>query len=105
MGLAKIIVAIGAVAFLGVTAWSFSTGVPVDWAAFTADPWVALAVADLYLGFVLLAVVIALLERSPVRAALWIIPLFVVGNLVAAVYLLLNLNRIGPALKRAREGV
>ena len=71
MGFAKIIVAIGALAFLGVTAWSFSTDAPVDWAAFTADPWVALATADLYLGFVLLAVVIALVEPSPVRAALW----------------------------------
>ena len=104
MGLAKSIVILGMLAFVGLGAWTFSTGAPVDWAAFTADPWVAVGMADLAFGFLLMAVIIGLTERSILRAAPWIIALFIVGNLVAAVYLLANLNKIGPALRRAKEG-
>jgi hypothetical protein len=104
MAIAKIIIIAGVLAFIGLGVWTFSTGAPVDWSAFTADPWVSVGMADLTFGFLLMSVIIGLTERSFLRAAPWIVTLFIVGNLVAAVYLLVNLNKIGPALRRAKEG-
>ncbi|MEN3974569.1 hypothetical protein [Emcibacter sp. SYSU 3D8] len=102
--MARLIVALGILFFLGVGVWAYSTGAPLDWGAFTADPWVALGMADLTFGFLLFSVIIGLAEGSVLRAAPWIVALFIVGNLVSAVYLLVNLNRIGSALRRTREG-
>lgn len=45
----------------------------------TGDPWGIVTLADLYLGFLLSAVVIAVMERGW-RAALWIAPIPLLGN-------------------------
>lgn len=60
-----------------------------------SDPWGLVTLADLYLGFILLSVVIALTERGW-TALVWIVPLFFLGNLWAAIWLVLRL----PALAR-----
>ncbi|MBI1180913.1 MAG: DUF1475 domain-containing protein [Alphaproteobacteria bacterium] len=103
MTIERWVVALAAALFLALAVHTIVGGAPLDWSAFGADPWVALGMADLTLGFVLMSVIIALVERSVLRAAPWIVALFIVGNLVSAIYLLVNLKRIAPMLRRARE--
>ena len=97
--MARLIIALASIVFIGILVWAFSTGAGFDPDAFTTDPWVATASADLIFGFILLAVVIAWNEPSPVRAALWIVPIFIVGNLVPALYLLLNGRKMVARLR------
>lgn len=76
----RILLAILAVAFAGLIVWAVLTG---DFGAagawLTGDPWGLVTLADLYLGFLLSAVVIAAMERNW-RAVLWIAPIPVLGN-------------------------
>ena len=101
--MARTVIILASLVFIGVLVWAFSTGAGFDLAAFTTDPWVATASADLIFGFILLAVVIAWNEPSPVRAALWIVPIFIVGNLVPALYLLLNGRKMVERLRGSEE--
>lgn len=61
----------------------------------TSDPWGIVTLADLYLGFVLAAVVIAALERRW-TAVLWIAPIPILGNVWTAIWFVLRF----PALLR-----
>ena len=99
--MAKGVVALAALAFIASVVWAFSSGQGFDLSAFYSDPWVAVGTADLFFGFTLMSVIIAWNERSPVRAAIWIVPLFFIGNLVSAAYLLVNANRIAGRLGAA----
>ncbi len=42
-------------------------------------PWGITAMADLYIGFVFFSVIVFLTERSWVVAALWALPIFLLG--------------------------
>ena len=53
-----------------------------------ADPWGVVTLLDLGVGLLFVAVWLALVEPSPWRAAVWIIALFVLGNVITLVYLL-----------------
>lgn len=57
-------------------------------AAMTADPWGIVALVDLYLGFLIIALVIALVERNWIRSVFWITPIFVLGNIWTCVWLI-----------------
>ncbi|MBU6406129.1 MAG: hypothetical protein KGS44_03180 [Alphaproteobacteria bacterium] len=63
-------------------------------------PWGQVAMADLYVGFVLFAVVIGLTEKSWVSAAFWIAPLFFLGNVWSAVWLVVRLPDLAARLSR-----
>lgn len=62
----------------------------VSFAMISADPWGLVAIVDLYLGFLLMAVVIQVFEGHAIRALLWIIPLVLFGNIVAALWLIVR---------------
>jgi hypothetical protein len=68
--------------------------------AIMALPWGTVAMADLYLGFLLIAVVIFLAERSWVIALLWCAPLPVLGNVWAVVWLIVRLPYLAKQLTR-----
>ena len=53
-----------------------------------ADPWGVVTLLDLGVGLLFVAVWLALVEPSPSRAAVWIIALFLLGNMVTLTYLL-----------------
>lgn len=53
-----------------------------------ADPWGVVTLLDLGVGLLFVAVWLALVEPSPWRAAVWIIALFLLGNVVTLAYLL-----------------
>lgn len=67
----------------------------------TSDLWGWTTIADLYLGFILIAVIIAVVERRPLIAALWIIPLFALGNVWSAVWFVLRWPRLVQLLRGA----
>ena len=98
--LRKAIGALGA-AFLGLIIWaSFVADFWASFDAITADPWGLVTLADLYLGFILTAVVIAAFERGW-RAVLWIIPLPFLGNVWAVIWFVLRLPELWRRLVRA----
>ncbi|HHW75973.1 MAG TPA: DUF1475 family protein [Xanthomonadaceae bacterium] len=53
-----------------------------------ADPWGVVTLLDLGVGLLFIAVWLALVESSLWRAAVWIIALLLLGNVVTLVYLL-----------------
>ena len=53
-----------------------------------ADPWGIATLLDLGVGLLFVAVWLVLIESSPWRAALWIVALFLFGNVVTLAYLL-----------------
>ena len=53
-----------------------------------ADPWATVALLDLGVGLLFVAVWISMVEPRPVHAAVWIVALFVLGNMVTLAYLL-----------------
>jgi len=64
-----------------------------------SDPWGRVTLFDLYLGFFLLAVIIAFFEKHPLRAVLWIAPLPFLGNIWATVWLVLALPELVRRLR------
>lgn len=53
-----------------------------------AEPWGIVTLLDLGVGLLFIAVWIALVEPRPWRASLWIIALFLLGNVITLVFLL-----------------
>lgn len=82
----------------------------IFWAVFTGDfaaagdflfgkPWGIVSMVDLYLGFLLSAVVIFLAEPDKRIALIWLLPIFVLGNVVTAVWFVMRgLARLRAAL-------
>lgn len=96
----RVLVALGGLALGALIVLAFESGdfsAAGDW--LMADPWGRVTLADLYLGFFYFALVIALFERQPLRAALWIAPLPVLGNVWAAIWLVLALPELARRLR------
>jgi hypothetical protein len=55
-------------------------------------PWGRVSLVDLYTGFVLLSMWIVYRENSALRSVIWIVLLMTLGNLTAALYVLLALQ-------------
>lgn len=69
-------------------------------AVLTTLPWGVAALADLYIGFLLLAVLVFLTERSWVIAALWAAPIFILGNIWAALWFVIRLPHLTKQLSK-----
>ena len=65
----------------------------------TEDFWGWTALADLYLGFILIAIVIAHFEENKGVAIFWIVPLFFLGNIWSALWFVLKLPTLVDRLK------
>ncbi|MCP5157873.1 MAG: DUF1475 family protein [Gammaproteobacteria bacterium] len=59
-----------------------------------ADPWGIVTLLDLGVGLLFIATWMALVESSLRRASLWIIALFLLGNVVTLAYLLCRTCRV-----------
>jgi hypothetical protein len=66
----------------------------------TTLPWGIGMLADLYVGFALIAVIVFLAERSWLNALLWAAPIFVLGNIWTAVWLVTRLPSLARRLNR-----
>jgi hypothetical protein len=69
----------------------------------TTLPWSIATIADLYVGLLLMAALMFLVERSLVSAALWAAPLLVLGNIWAALWLVIRLPRLAECLRGVRS--
>ncbi|MET0182708.1 MAG: hypothetical protein ABW199_07475 [Caulobacterales bacterium] len=63
-------------------------------------PWGVVSIADLYAGFVLFAVLVFLTERTWWQAALWAAPIFIVGNVWAAIWFVVRLPHLAKQLSK-----
>jgi hypothetical protein len=90
---AQAISLLGILAMTAVLIYGFTVG------DFVADgrkllqlPWGIVSLVDLYVGFTLFSGWIVYRERSPGRAALWVILMMVLGFLTASLYVFLALR-------------
>lgn len=95
------IVALGALGLAGliviaITNGSFSEA--GNW--LMSDPWGQVTLADLYLGFLLSALIIWFFEPKPLTALLWIVPIPVLGNVWVAVWFIIRLPHLRERLAR-----
>lgn len=65
----------------------------------TQDFWGWTAILDLYLGFILIAIIIGIFEENKIIAAFWILPLFFLGNIWSALWLVFKLKKLVNRLK------
>ena len=71
-------------------------------AAILAMPWGLVTLLDLYVGFVLYAVLVFTFEPRRAVATAWVVPVFFLGNLVMAAWVIWRLPLIVRRLKPAR---
>ena len=102
MTLLRMIVAVLGAAFAALIVWAvFAADFRASFDAIAADPWGLVTLADLYLGFFLVAIVIAFFEGGGIRALLWIAPLPFLGNVWAVVWFVARLPRLRRRLMAA----
>lgn len=71
-----------------------------QFAVVTTLPWGMTGLVDLYIGFILFSVIVFLTERSWLVALLWAAPIFVLGNIWAALWLVIRLPHLGKQLSK-----
>lgn len=101
----RICVGLLGLALLGVIVWAvLQTATLTDFGyetqALFDQPWGLVTIVDLYVGFALIAIIMMLSERSFLAGLLWALPLFVLGNVWGAAWLVLRLPRIAARLTR-----
>lgn len=106
MNLLRILVGVLGAALLGAILWASFAGADIhgtllqQTSVLTTLPWGIVTLSDLYAGFLVFAVVIFIAERSWLSAALWSAPLLVLGNVWAALWLVLRLPSLIRRLNR-----
>lgn len=58
------------------------------------EPWPLIITLDFMFGLLLLAIMIYLIEGSLKKAVIWGVLMLLIGNIVSAIYLLLNFDKI-----------
>lgn len=103
MTLARILLVLAATGFVALIVWaSGAASFAQSFSAITADPWGIVTLADLYLGFLLFALVIAMTEESKWRAVLIVAAMALLGNAVTLIWFAWRLPRL-HALLTARS--
>jgi hypothetical protein len=106
MNVLRALVGIGGLALLGLILWAgflqveLHGGVIDQFGVIAALPWGVVSLADLYVGFLLFAIVVFLTERSFVTAALWAAPVFLLGNIWAAFWFAIRLPDLARRLAK-----
>jgi hypothetical protein len=92
---ARIAIGSAGLAFFALVIWASFTGdIGQEFAVMMAMPWGQVSIADLYLGFFLYALIVFLVEEKRLVACFWALPIFVLGNVWAALWLVLRLPTI-----------
>jgi hypothetical protein len=95
----RVMLTVAAALFTGSILWAFSAAPFLEsFSEIVAMPWGLVTLVDLYLGFVCIAILIWLLEPDRTIALSCIALLFVLGNVVTALWLALRLPTIGRRL-------
>lgn len=72
--------------------------------AILALPWGLVTLLDLYVGFILYAVLVFTFEPRKGVAVAWVLPIFVLGNLVMAAWIIVRLPQILARLRGPTPG-
>lgn len=64
-----------------------------------AEPWTVVTLVDLYLGFLITAFIIYFFEEQLRARLFWIVPIFFLGNVWPAIWLIVRLPEIARRLK------
>lgn len=97
----RVLAVIGLLAMTGVILYAFGFGdFASEGAWIISHPWGIVSLVDLYVGFALFSAWIIYRERSPLKAAVWVVLMIVLGNWTAALYVLLALNSSGGDWKK-----
>ena len=103
LNLVRVLFMLAATVLGGLIVWaSLQASIGTSFLRMIDDPWGVVTLTDLSLGFLAAATVIWLAEGR--RALVWIAALFVLGNVVTAVWLARRLPDLAPALRRLRAG-
>ena len=60
----------------------------------TGDGWGIVTLVDVYLGFLIAASIIFIVEENKLVAAAWALPIFILGNVVTALWFALRIGRL-----------
>lgn len=84
-------------------AGSLHGGIGDQYQVLTTIPFGVAALLNLIVGYGLFALIIVLVERSWLAGALWAAPIFFLGNLWAAVWLVVRLPTIARRLSAGED--
>lgn len=97
----QILLAAAALAFAGLIVFAIADGSFSEAGAWLmSEPWGLVTLADLYLGFVLSALVIWWFERRLALALLWVLPIPFLGNVWTAIWFVFRLPHLRERLAR-----
>lgn len=102
----RALVGIAGLALLGLIAWAGLAMTDLHGSFFdqfgviASLPWGVVSLADLFIGFLLFAVLVFLTERSWWLAALWALPVLVLGNVWAALWFVIRLPHLAKQLSK-----
>ena len=92
MKTAKLVSLLGVFAMSAALIYAFAVGdFSVEGRILTGMPWGIVSLVDLYVGFTLFAGWIVYREKSPLRAAIWVLLLMVLGFFIGSLYALIAL--------------
>lgn len=98
MSLLRAVLVLFGILFAALIVWAVIYG---DFAAagawLTSDPWGIVTLADLYFGFLLSAVLIAMTERRW-TAVLWIAPIPFLGNVWTVIWFIVRIPHLSKRL-------
>lgn len=101
MRVLQILLAAAALAFAGLIVFAIADGSFSEAGTWlTSEPWGLVTLADLYLGFVLSALVIWWFERRLPVALLWVLPIPFLGNVWTAIWFVFRLPHLRDRLAR-----
>lgn len=101
MILARAFFVFGAAALAAAIVWAMGAdarGLVAVLSAMVAEPWTVVTLIDLYLGFFLIAAVILMTEKNRLVGFFFALPVFVLGNVWAALWLVLRLPSLAARL-------
>jgi len=91
----RVLVLILSVVMLGIVGYGFATGnLDAFLAALRGEAWNQVTLADLYISFWLMAVVMFVFSENKLASLPWIIAINIIGSPVFGLWLLLNLPRL-----------
>lgn len=96
----RILAILLAVGLTGLIVWAGFTANFLDsFGRIVADPWGLVSLADLYLGFVATSLLVWLFEADRKVALMWIVPVYFLGNVVIALWLVIRLPELVRRLR------
>ena len=101
MTLYRIVAALLGLAFAASLVWGFMEGgsvVPLL-EVMLAEPWGVVTLADLYLGFLLFAGLVLVLEANRATGLAWGLAIVLLGNVVTALWIVLRLPAVLARLR------